>query len=73
MGGKRIGVRCWYGCWLRRGTFLLRPIVVICTPCSEQSQENLSEQTRKAWGDFVDQNLPGVPHSLEPDSIPVMF
>jgi hypothetical protein len=65
-GEYEVGAYC-------RGTFLLRPIVVICTPCSEQSQENLSEQTRKAWGDFVDQNLPGVPFSLEPDSIPVMF
>ncbi len=56
-----------------RGGFLLRPVVIICTRCSELSQENLSEQTRKAWGDFVDQNLPGVPYSLEPDSIPVIF
>ncbi len=56
-----------------RGAFLLRPVVVICTKCSEQSQENLSEQTRKAWGDFVDRNLPGVPYSLEPDSIPAIF
>lgn len=56
-----------------RGGGLLRPVVVICTSCSEQSQENLSEQTRKAWGDFVEDNIPGVPFSLEPDSIPVMF
>lgn len=56
-----------------RGASLLRPVVVICGKCSEQAQENLSEQTRKAWGDFVDRNLPGVPSSLEPDSIPVLF
>jgi hypothetical protein len=56
-----------------RGGRLLRPVVVICTKCSEKSQENLSEQTRKAWGDFVDRNVPGVPFSLEPDSIPVIF
>ncbi len=56
-----------------RGVRLLRPVVIICTSCSEKSQEDLSEQTRKAWGDFVDSNIPGVPRSLEPDTIPVMF
>jgi hypothetical protein len=56
-----------------RGGRLLRPVVVICTTCSEKSQENLSEKTRKAWGDFVDRNLPGVPFSLEPDKVPLTF
>ena len=56
-----------------RGDRLLRPVVVICATCSEKSQESLSDQTRKAWGDFVDENLPGVPFDLEPDTIPMTF
>jgi hypothetical protein len=56
-----------------RGARLLRPVVIVCATCSEAAQENLSAQTRKAWGDFVDRNLPGVPQSLEPDSVPMIF
>ena len=56
-----------------RGPFLLRPPVVICGGCTAASQENLSQKTRDAWGDFIDRTLPGVPRELEPDTVPFAF
>ncbi len=56
-----------------RGDQLLRPIVLVCGECSAASQENLSQKTRDAWGDFVDKNLPGIPESLAPEPVPLTF
>jgi hypothetical protein len=52
---------------------LVRPPVVVCSKCSEEAQENLSDQTRRGWSDFLDRTLPGVPRSMEPDRLPVIF
>jgi hypothetical protein len=55
------------------GEFLARPPVVMCGDCSSKLQENLSNKTRDAWGEFLDQNVPGVPLELEPDRLPLAF
>jgi len=55
------------------GLNLLRPVVMICADCSQASQDNLSRKTRDAWGNFVDDNIPGVPESLEPENVPFTF
>ena len=53
-----------------RGSFLLRPPVLVCADCVASSQENLSKKTRDAWGDFIENNLPGVPAGLDVPSQP---
>jgi uncharacterized protein with PIN domain len=55
------------------GARLLRPAVVICGECNGRMQERLSRKTREAWGDFVEQNFPGVPTAMEPETTPLMF
>jgi hypothetical protein len=53
--------------------FLARPPVVLCGTCSEEMQEKLSRKTRDGWGDFISENVPGVPESMEPDKVPISF
>lgn len=55
------------------GARLARPVVVMCAKCAESSQENLSAKTRRAWGDFMDRTLPGVPSEMEPERFPITF
>ena len=54
-----------------QGGFLARGVNLVCGTCSSASQENLSRQTRDSWGRFVEDNIPGVPHALELDILPV--
>jgi hypothetical protein len=56
-----------------RGSNMLRPPIRVCGECVASSQENLSRKTREAWGEFLDLNLPGVPQSMEPDTVPFTF
>jgi hypothetical protein len=55
------------------GIFLARPLVVMCSACSSKVQEQLSRKTRDAWGEFMHDNVPGVPMEMEPDNIPMTF
>ncbi len=65
-GEYEIGAFC-------RGAFLARPPVVVCAECAAAAQEDLSRKTRDAWGRFIEENLPGVPKEMEPDSVPFTF
>lgn len=55
------------------GAFLTRPLVLMCSACSSRIQDNLSRKTRDAWGEFMRDNVPGVPFEMEPDNIPMTF
>ena len=55
------------------GDRLMRPPIVVCAACSSSVQEQLSEKTRGAWGEFLDRTLPGVPGELQPDRLPLTF
>ncbi|MBL9154335.1 MAG: hypothetical protein JNK37_17730 [Verrucomicrobiales bacterium] len=39
---------------------------LICGECMEAMSECLSEQTRRSWDRFVEENFPGVPADFEP-------
>lgn len=41
-------------------------VSVICGQCTEKIQKVLSQQTRKAMGDFIQENFPGVPEEMSP-------
>lgn len=53
------------------GSHLMNPVVVMCMDCAEETREQLSEQTKGSWGDFLDRTLPGVPREMEPDTFPI--
>lgn len=41
--------------------------VMICGGCTETMNELLSEKTRGVWGDFINDNFPGIPAESLPD------
>ncbi len=50
---------------------ILSPMVM-CISCLDQLNETLSSETRDSWNDFVNDNVPSVPASREPQSdVPV--
>ncbi len=44
---------------------LILPTIVMCEPCSEKLQEQLSKKTRDVQADFVRDTFPGVPADLD--------
>jgi len=55
------------------GVFLARDPVVMCANCGGELSESLSKRTRDAWGEFLDDHVPGVPKEMEPDTLPMAF
>ena len=45
----------------------------MCGDCAATVQERLSKKTREGWGDFIEQNVPGVPAGMVPDGVPAGF
>ena len=44
---------------------LIMPVIRVCQGCEEREQELLSERTKRAFGEFLDRTVPGVPAGLD--------
>ncbi len=54
-----------------RGERLILPVMGMCEACEERLQDSLSEKTRRAYDDFINRTVPGVPADL--DLAPTLF
>ncbi len=52
------------------GSSLLETFM-LCNACMEKTNELVSEKTRGIWGDFINDNFPGVPANFAPDPLGV--
>lgn len=55
-----------------RGSYLLEAFMV-CSDCMEKTNALVSKETQDKWGDFIDDNFPGVPADALPDPAGVPF
>jgi len=55
------------------GPVLMAPPVVICEACGESLNERLSKKTKESYGEFIENNFPGVPAEWEAPVAPLGF
>ncbi len=53
------------------GGTLAGPVILMCNACNEGISETLSRKTREAFGDFIEDNFPGVPAEWETPVAPL--
>jgi hypothetical protein len=55
---------------LALGPILLTPLIMFCSECHEELEENLSEETKKGGEEFIEKNFPGIPADM---GLPISF